>query len=66
VNLIERKRQDGENCIVRNFIIFFSSNIIRVIKSRRMKWVTHAEHTRKLKMHYKSSVGKCGKTTLET
>jgi hypothetical protein len=40
----EIKRQEvGENCIMRNFITHSSPSIIRIFKSRRMKWAGHAQ-----------------------
>jgi hypothetical protein len=31
----------GENCIMRSFITCTSPSIIRIIKSRRMRWAVH-------------------------
>jgi hypothetical protein len=52
----------GENCIMRSFItcMFYSSpSEIRMIKSRRMKWVGHAARMgEKKRIAYKILVGK--------
>jgi hypothetical protein len=36
-----RKTDCGENCIMMNFTACSSPNIVRVIKSRRMRWAGH-------------------------
>jgi hypothetical protein len=36
-----RKTDRGENCVMMNFITCSSPNIVRVIKSRRMRWTGH-------------------------
>jgi hypothetical protein len=38
--------------------LYASSNIIRVIKSRRMRWVGHVAHTGEVKNAYKVLIGK--------
>ena len=39
-------QSDGEKCILRSFHNFqSSSNAMRVIKSRRMRWTAYATHT---------------------
>lgn len=46
MKLQKRKQQkNGENCILRCFIIrIIPSDIIRLMKSRRMRWVRHVVH----------------------
>jgi hypothetical protein len=34
----------GENCIMMNFTVCLSLNIVRVVKSRRMRWAGHVAH----------------------
>jgi hypothetical protein len=41
LDLRGRKWQAGENCIMRSFIVCTSPNIIRAIKSRRMRLECH-------------------------
>jgi hypothetical protein len=42
----------GYNCIVRSFITSYPSlNIIRMIESRRMRWVWHVAWMEKRGMH---------------
>jgi hypothetical protein len=48
-----------------NDLYYFSPNIIRVIKSRSMKWVGHAAHMGERRGVYRALVGKPeGKTPL--
>jgi hypothetical protein len=38
----EMTRENGENCITRSFMICsYSPSIIKIIKSRRMRWAGH-------------------------
>jgi hypothetical protein len=32
---------DGKHCKMRSFMMYFSSDIIKVIKSKRMRWAGH-------------------------
>jgi hypothetical protein len=49
------KRQEvGENCIMRSFI----TCIIRIIKSRRMRWAGHVARTGEKRNAYRILVGK--------
>jgi hypothetical protein len=42
LDLKGRKKNHGENCISDEFHgLYFSSNIVRVIESRRMMWAGH-------------------------
>jgi len=44
----EEAKGEWENCLLRSVIIFyFSLDIIKVIKSRRMRWVWHIARMRK-------------------
>jgi hypothetical protein len=44
VNLGGKKWQEGgEDCKMRNFIMYAPPNTIKVIKSRRMRWAGHVE-----------------------
>jgi hypothetical protein len=47
-----------ENCIMRSFIICTSQNIIKVIISRRMRWVGHFAHMVEATNSYKILVQK--------
>jgi hypothetical protein len=38
-------RGSGEDCTLRSFVLYSSPNIIRVIKSRRMRWAGHVAGT---------------------
>jgi len=38
------KRDEGGNCTVRNVMIILLTNIIQVLKSRRMRWARPAAH----------------------
>jgi len=40
-----RWHQDGEDCVVKCFITYASPNIIRVTKSRRVRWTGHVART---------------------
>jgi hypothetical protein len=53
-------REGGENCVMRRSIVcrHFSPNIIRVIKSRRMRWAGHIARMEKIRNEYKMLVGK--------
>jgi hypothetical protein len=52
------KRQEvGENCIMRNFISIIPS-IIRIIKSRRMRWAGHVARMGEKRNSYRILVGK--------
>jgi hypothetical protein len=33
----------GENCLLRSFITYSSASIIRMVRSRRMRWTGHVE-----------------------
>jgi hypothetical protein len=39
------KREAGENCIMRNFIIYLLPDSIRLIKSRGIEWTGNVEST---------------------
>jgi hypothetical protein len=54
------KRQEvGENCIMRNFIACnLLKYIIRIIKSRRMRWVGHVARMGDKRNAYRILVGK--------
>jgi hypothetical protein len=52
-------QEDGEDCIVRNFVTCtLQSNIIRVIKSRRMRWAEYVAGTGGMRNAYNILVGK--------
>jgi len=52
LDLRGRKWQEvGEDCVMRSCIIYMSSNIVEVIKSRRMKWVGHVELMGEMRKH---------------
>jgi hypothetical protein len=43
-------RKAGEDCIMRSFVnSYISPNVIRAIKSRRIKWVEHVARMGRLK-----------------
>jgi hypothetical protein len=44
-------QEDGEECIMRSFI-----NIIRVIKSRRLRWEGHVTRMEEIRNAYNTSV----------
>jgi hypothetical protein len=48
----------GENCIMMNFSLYSSPNIVRVIKSRRLRWVEHVAHMGEGRGVYRVLVGK--------
>jgi hypothetical protein len=47
------KKGDWENSIMRSVNFYFSANIIRVIKSRRMRWVGHVSCMAEMRNAYK-------------
>jgi hypothetical protein len=49
----KRDEVTGENCIIRSFTLYSSTNIIRMIKSRRMRWVGHAACIGEMRNAYK-------------
>jgi hypothetical protein len=50
--------EDGEDCIVRSFInLHASPNIIRAMKSGRMKWARHVECMGEMRNAYKIFIG---------
>jgi hypothetical protein len=52
-------RQSGEFCIMRGFISLYASrNIVRVIKSRRMRWTGHVTRMGEKRNAYCTLVGK--------
>jgi hypothetical protein len=51
-----RVREAGENCVMISFIT--SSNVIRLIKSRRMRWAEHAACMGKMRNAYRILVAK--------
>jgi len=60
LDLRGRKWQEaGEDCIMRSLINLYASlNIIRVIKSRGMRWVAHVAYTGETRNAYKILVRK--------
>jgi hypothetical protein len=52
------KNEDGEDCIVRVFITYTSRSIIRVIKSRKMRWVGYVARKGETRNEYKILVRK--------
>jgi hypothetical protein len=54
-----RLRYSGENCITRSFFDLYSfPSIIRIIKSRRMRWGGHVARMGEKKNAYRLLVGK--------
>jgi hypothetical protein len=51
-----KRHEVGENCTVRSFIICTSSYIIRMIKSRWMRWAGHVASMGKMGNAYKTLV----------
>jgi len=51
-------QETGEHYITKNFINFYSSPDVRVIKSRRIGWVGHVLHMRKIRNAYRILVRK--------
>jgi hypothetical protein len=47
---VRKKQETGEDCVMRSFIIFSSPNIVKVIKSRRMRWAWHLALMVKIKI----------------
>jgi hypothetical protein len=55
------KRQEvGENCIMRKELhnLYSSPSMIRIIKSRRMRWAGHVARMREKRTTYRILVGK--------
>jgi hypothetical protein len=50
--------EDGEHYIIRGFIICSSAFLIKIVLSRRMKWVGYVAREGKQRHEYKFSVGK--------
>jgi hypothetical protein len=51
-------QEGGENCITRNFVICsLQESIIRIIKSRRMRWTGHVERMGEKRNSYRLLVG---------
>jgi hypothetical protein len=48
----------GENYITRNFDLYSSPNIFRVMKSRRMRWAGHVARMGESRREYRVLVGK--------
>jgi hypothetical protein len=48
----------GENSIMRSFVICTPSVIIRMIKSRRMRWARHVAGMGEMRYLYKILIGK--------
>jgi hypothetical protein len=67
LDLKGRKMDRGENCIMMNFHNLYSSpNIVRVIKSRRMRWAGHVARMGEGRGVYKVLVGRSeGERSLE-
>jgi hypothetical protein len=63
-----KKWQEAGECCIMSFVTWYPSpNIIRVIKSRRMRWVGHVAHMGEMRNAYKILVGKSeGKRPLGT
>jgi hypothetical protein len=51
-----RLQENGENCIMRS--LYSSPSIIRIIKSRRMRWAGHVARMREKKKAYRLLVRK--------
>jgi hypothetical protein len=52
--------QVGENCIMRSFVICSSPSIIRIIKSRRMRWAGHVARMGEKRNAYRLLFGEVG------
>ena len=56
----------GEGSTMRNFILYRSPNIVRVIKSRRLRWAGHVARMEEETTAFKNFTGKpTGKRPLE-
>jgi hypothetical protein len=56
---------NGEGFTIRNFIVCTVHNIIRVVKSRRLRWTGHVARMREGRKAFKILTGKpTGKKTL--
>jgi hypothetical protein len=38
---MDELREDGENCITKSFMMYSLPSIIRMVKSRKMRWAWH-------------------------
>ena len=48
----------GEDFTMRNFIVYCSPNIVRVIKSRRLRWTCHVVRMEEGRSTFKILIGK--------
>jgi hypothetical protein len=55
-----KQQENGRSCTLRSFINcrYYSPNIIRQIKARRMRWAAHVAHMGEERKVYKVLVGK--------
>jgi hypothetical protein len=60
-------KREEEDCIMREFLTFYaSSNIIKVIKSRRMKWEGNVARMGEIRNSYRILAGKPEEITMKT
>jgi hypothetical protein len=53
----KREEENGESCIIRSFVIC-TPRQVRIIKSRRMRWVGHVTRIGEKRNEYRLLVGK--------
>ena len=61
-----KRDESGDGSTMRNFSLYRSSNIVRVIKSRRLRWAGHEARMEEGRSAFKILTGKpTGKIPLE-